>query len=508
MSSRHTWSHEPATDHRGWTRRRRHLYFPLPALAVAWALLLIPGCTDEEHLVGPEETVQLEPLLVTAASSSGGVEYEAELLGYLEYSGSLASYIESGNSLNDVGQIVGYNWDPKRALVWDEATGMRGLSHGSFSSCWGFAINNHGVSVGVCRDDSRRAPVRWPANYSGAALEELALVVGEEEYAEGLAYGIHDDGWIVGTLQRDGEGIAVVWDADGAPRQLPHLDESSPNSRAGSVNARGDVVGQSSGRIVVWFDAQGEPIPLPNSDGFWDGGMTFSINEERDIVASGNAKGLLWLYLGENQWRLFRDDTWSNLYDIANRRSDNTLQFVGTSSSLWTVNAVTGEVVGQQQLPLPPELHKARGGILPMAINEQGWIAGVGADHRHPTQIVLWRPVGGEPDPGDPGDPGDPSDPEDPPPGDDPAPVASFTYSCNNTATCNFTDTSTEAVVSWSWTFANADPAESSNQHPGATFESAGNHAVQLVVTDDQDKTSEPATATVTCTVRGQLRCR
>jgi len=501
MSSQHTWSHEPATGNRGGIRRRKHLSLALPALVVAWALLLIPGCTDREHLVGPEETVLLEPLLVTAASTSGETEYEAELLGYLEYSGSLASYIESGNSLNDVGQIVGYNWDPKRALVWDEADGLRGLSHGSFSSCWGFAINNHGVSVGVCRDDSRRAPVRWTDNSQGAALEELSLSVDGEHFTDGWAWGINDDGQTVGMLQRDGEGIAVVWDADGTPRQLPPLDESSPWSRAGSVNARGDVVGQSSGKIVVWFADEGRPIPLPNSEGFWTGTMAFSINEDRDIVALGSgAKGLLWLYDGDEEWRLFRDDAWSNLYDMTNRRSDNTLQFVGTNSSLWTVNAVTGEVVGQHQLPLPPELHKARGSVLPIAINEHGWIAGLGADHRQPTQIVLWRPVGGEPDPGDPGDP------EDPPPGDDP-PVASFTYSCNNTDTCRFTDTSTGTGLSRDWTFANAEPATSTAKDPTAKFGEAGNHQVTLTVTDNQGAQSDAET-TITCTVRGQLRCR
>ena len=83
MSLPHAWSHEPATGHRGWARRRKYLSLALPALVLAWTLLLTPGCTDEEHLVGPEETVLLEPLLVTASSTSGETEYEMELLGGL-----------------------------------------------------------------------------------------------------------------------------------------------------------------------------------------------------------------------------------------------------------------------------------------------------------------------------------------------------------------------------------------------------------------------------------------
>ena len=97
----------------------------------------------------------------------------------------------------------------------------------------------------------------------------------------------------------------------------------------------------------------------------------------------------------------------------------------------------------------------------------------------------------------------------DPPPGD--PPVASFTYTCKNTDTCAFTDTSTGTDLSWSWVFgtdqAAVTPLDSDLQHPTARFLKEGNHLVKLTVTD-MAGLEHSASATLTCTTRGQLRCR
>ena len=94
-----------------------------------------------------------------------------------------------------------------------------------------------------------------------------------------------------------------------------------------------------------------------------------------------------------------------------------------------------------------------------------------------------------------------------PPPGD--PPVASFTYSCKNTDTCVFTDTSTGSPEKWLWTFANHDDPEdsdtSTDRNPTHVFSDEGSYTVTLVV-NGQESTS--ASATLTCTTRGQLRCR
>jgi subtilisin family serine protease len=93
---------------------------------------------------------------------------------------------------------------------------------------------------------------------------------------------------------------------------------------------------------------------------------------------------------------------------------------------------------------------------------------------------------------------------DDPPPGDEPVP--SFTYACKNSATCAFTDTSDGAITSWSWTFANASPASSTDQNPTATFQKAGTHEVVLTVTASGQENS--FTRTIACAVKGVLRCQ
>jgi PKD repeat protein len=96
------------------------------------------------------------------------------------------------------------------------------------------------------------------------------------------------------------------------------------------------------------------------------------------------------------------------------------------------------------------------------------------------------------------------TDGDDPPPADEL--VASFTYGCKNTATCAFTDTSDGAITGWSWTFADALPATSDEQHPTPTFQKVGNHEVVLTVTANGQEDSH--TKTISCTVRGVLRCQ
>jgi PKD repeat protein len=84
--------------------------------------------------------------------------------------------------------------------------------------------------------------------------------------------------------------------------------------------------------------------------------------------------------------------------------------------------------------------------------------------------------------------------------------MASFTYACKNTATCAFTDTSTGDPTSWSWTFANASPASSTEQNETATFQTAGTHEVVLTVTANGQEDSH--TRIISCTLRGVLRCQ
>jgi hypothetical protein len=93
-----------------------------------------------------------------------------------------------------------------------------------------------------------------------------------------------------------------------------------------------------------------------------------------------------------------------------------------------------------------------------------------------------------------------------PPPGD--GPTASFDYSCGNSPTCEFTDTSTQGeatIVSKEW----ATGTQSASGSPVVfTFESAGDHVVDLTVTDADDQSAQTS-RTVQCKAhpRHGLRC-
>jgi subtilisin family serine protease len=98
---------------------------------------------------------------------------------------------------------------------------------------------------------------------------------------------------------------------------------------------------------------------------------------------------------------------------------------------------------------------------------------------------------------------------DDPPPPSGDGPTASFTYRCQNTDTCQFTDTSTSggsAIVAWLWT-SSAGHSETT-QHTSVTFGQAGSYTVTLRVTDG-DQRSDEASAAVNCSMhqRHGLRC-
>jgi subtilisin family serine protease len=99
-------------------------------------------------------------------------------------------------------------------------------------------------------------------------------------------------------------------------------------------------------------------------------------------------------------------------------------------------------------------------------------------------------------------DGGDP----DPPPGD--GPTASFEYSCGNSPTCQFTDSSTEGeatIVSRLWV---TGSQTASGSQISFSFGTPGDHLVTLTVTDADDE-SDQTSKTITCRdhPRHGLRC-
>lgn len=82
--------------------------------------------------------------------------------------------------------------------------------------------------------------------------------------------------------------------------------------------------------------------------------------------------------------------------------------------------------------------------------------------------------------------------------------TSSFTYSCGNTATCTFDGSGSTAATSWDWTF--GDGGTAGTVTATHTFTAANSYTVTLVVGDGS--TTATSSRTVTCAVKGVLRCK
>ncbi|GAA3561842.1 hypothetical protein GCM10022395_10560 [Snuella lapsa] len=91
------------------------------------------------------------------------------------------------------------------------------------------------------------------------------------------------------------------------------------------------------------------------------------------------------------------------------------------------------------------------------------------------------------------------------------SPVANFTSdvtSVTEEETVNFTDTSTNAPTSWSWTFTGGTPSTSTAQNPSVVYSTAGTYDVMLTATNavGQDVETKVGYITVTSAGSGDLQ--
>jgi probable HAF family extracellular repeat protein len=156
------------------------------------------------------------------------------------------------NAIDDRGRIVGWSsgeTTTTRAFLWEKgAMSELGTLNGSFSMA--IDINKHGLIVGTGDDNGTRPPVMW---FRGA-LTALPLLPGAYLGEVGRA---NDRGIVAGRMVYYPSEIVlpVLW-ADGRLVELPSLP-APPNytnwTAAYDVNNRGDVVGVSNGRAVLWM---------------------------------------------------------------------------------------------------------------------------------------------------------------------------------------------------------------------------------------------------------------
>ena len=511
------------------------------AVPVLLPLFLLLGCADDHRVAGPDETLLPEVL----ASTSSGTEYEVVRLTYpFQYSlfginyrkSDVASWINNGNSMNDDGWITGRvgsgaaTWDPDGELKVLSIPEGRDLCHGA-------GINNTGHVVGSCWDAEwawGSVPVFWDGA-SGTA-HTLSMKVEGVQYFRGSARAISDDKRIAGFLHtEERELVAVVWSSHEAdPVLLPELEplpDGEIRSFALGMNSRGDIVGHSNNQAAAWFmDDNGgyTAIALPHGD-YHLGLEATSINNDRDIVAAkldvepysndwwslrapwqprvyGNPNSYLWLNEDAGSWltMLPEDVDYQWLLDIGHRKNGS-LHAVGVNKGgarpmLWTFDPATGKMLDETSLPYPAGWHRNNSWCEVRAMDPWGPMVGqcreVKGNDSGIWELIAWRPLG---------DPAEPPPP--PPPSNDLE--ASFEYSCGNTDTCQFRCTSTGTVDSQSWTFANGNPATSTEEAPEVRFTRAGDHLVTLTVAD-ADGGEASAEATVKCSShpRHGVRCR
>lgn len=160
---------------------------------------------------------------------------------------TLAHFLGFSNSGYITGQVGmdNFRWGPAGASQQlEEPDGIPGRQN----YC-PYAVNSHGIVVGVKLVGQSAVPARWDA--AGKATL-LALPAG---YDAGQARDVNDSGIIVGYVTKP-EDIsrahpqAVVWDQDGTVRLLA-LDEAGSN-QALLINNSGEIAGLSNERGVVW----------------------------------------------------------------------------------------------------------------------------------------------------------------------------------------------------------------------------------------------------------------
>jgi len=327
---------------------------------------------------------------------------------------------------------------------------------------------------------------------------------------------VSGEGLIVGSLDlNNGEWqrYGAVWfpPYDTAPILLPVVEDYEITT-ARAIDSQGKVMGwaRASGLpdiLVQWqIDSEGNVLSGPDKiDGIEDI-LFIGANQSLDIV--GMSHPAIEPYL-------FKSDSWQKIElgllegehsgfasGLNERKQDGSVQVVGRSSPesslplenlsavLWSVdanNTVTGPVdlglPDRVQISTRPPRYLEFVSASAYSISNKNWVAGTSTREDGKEFATIWLP---STDNGDDGNDGD--DPA-PPSGDL---TASFDYSCGNSDTCTFTDTSTgDDIVSRDW-----DPAGIADD--GKYTFSAGEHTITLTISDSSGNSSS-ASETINC---------
>jgi probable HAF family extracellular repeat protein len=476
------------------------------AMVLSAALLLMMGC---DSITSPDLPTkdQIGPTVMVSSTSA---TYEATFLP------TLGGATNNPSSINRHGVVVGTSENSdgvRRAYRWTEANGIHDLlashsnplaptSAGSISSSGEVTVNGYYCDEGEC---GWRGFAYDP---SSDKLKALPPLPGDNSTVAGR---INDNGVILGYSYHrsedgttDGNNVVVWTPAPDGPYGEPFDFNCKRDLIGGDMNAGGDVVAtctNTAKKVFVWKrngETYESPVALGTSMGVQYGPVATGIDDMGRVVGwvvlNDGRRGQLWHpadYAAPRDLGLIGNGGFvrgiNNQNQVVGVRSRGN----GTTATIWTVNGA-GEPTAITELENPSGYQSAHD----TGINDSGWVAGWASKRNSGSAAVLWRPVGG----------GDDGGGTEPPIGD--GPTASFDYSCGNSPTCQFTDTSTEgevAIVSRDWVVGSQTD---SGSPVSFTFGTVGDHIVTLTVSDANHQ-SDLASKTVTCRShpRHGLRC-
>ncbi len=230
----------------------------------------------------------------------------------------------SARGISDSGQIVGYSSDS--ALLFDASGNGLNINLGADKRA--YAINNNDIIVGGSGNGASTEAWLWDLQSS---LTPLSLGSGE-------AVAVSDSGIVVGGSYAFGDSWrATLFDASGSGSNLNlgTLLPSDDRSFANGVNSSGQIVGYSGGPskgyTATLYDATGNGNNL--AIGAIGHSQARAINELGQVVGDENGK--------------------ATLFDIAGGMNNIDLNELVALPAGWNLQYAT-------------------------AINDQGWITGVG----------------------------------------------------------------------------------------------------------------------------------
>jgi hypothetical protein len=158
------------------------------------------------------------------------------------------------------------------------------------------AVNGSAEVVGVSEDaGGDLKAVRWTVTGAGASAPDQLDPLGAGSYS--AAYGIGEDGVVVGESAKGNEIVAVAWLAGSStPVELSLAGFGTPAAAYGVSGSR--IVGEADGVAVLWDDPGADPVALGTLG--LASGAAYAISENGLVVGegvlegTGQTRGVVW----------------------------------------------------------------------------------------------------------------------------------------------------------------------------------------------------------------------